>query len=91
MTLETKLELFLTMLPFGFFHLSASLPLGTGAGFSKALSAPNAGVFSDSPLLYGCDAVSSLVDSWDVLDSFSLSLILYVARFTFSLPAVLIL
>lgn len=80
-TLETKEELLFTMLVLGFLRFTPSLP---SAGVNKALSSPKTGVFPAA--LAKCAAIPSLLVSCELLDSFSLSLMLYVARFDLVLP-----
>lgn len=77
MTLEMNCELLFTRFVFGFFLL-ASFP---GSGVSRALSSPKTGVLPDVALEDSCGGTPSLLVSWELLDSFSCSLILYVPRF----------
>ena len=77
MTLEINCELLFTRFVFGFFLL-ASFP---GSGVRRALSSPKTGVLPDVALEGSCGGTLSLLVSWELLDSFSCSLILYVPRF----------
>ncbi len=77
MTLEINCELLFTRFVFGFFLL-ASFPV---RGVSRTLSSPKTGVLPDVVLEGSCGGTPSLLVSWELLDSFSCSLILYVPRF----------
>ena len=77
MTLEMNCELLLNRFVFGFFLL-ASFPV---SGVSKALSSPKTGVLPDVVLGGSWGGMPSLLVSWELLDSFSCSLMLYVPKF----------
>lgn len=84
MTLDMKDELLLTMLVLGFLRFALSLPI---AGVSKALSSPKTGVLAADALV-GWAARPSLLVSCELLDSFSLSFMMDVARLDLVLPEV---
>lgn len=71
MTLEMNVELLFTILVFGFLRFSPSFPL---MELRRELCSPKAGAFSDSG--ENCWGAPSLLVSWDVRVSFSLSLML---------------
>ena len=82
MTLDIHDELLLTRLVFGFLRFTPSL---VGVGVSKALSSPKTGVLDPAPFAHWAPSPSLLV-SCELRDSFSLSLMLYVARSDLVLP-----
>lgn len=84
MTLDMKEELLLMMLVLGFLRFALSLPI---AGVNRALSSPKTGVFTAEALTRWAVRPSLLV-SCELLDSFSLSLMVEVARLDLVLPEV---
>ena len=86
MTLDINCELLLTRFVFGFFLFTPSFP-ATGA--KRILSSPNTGVRPAVLLDERCVVAPLPFVSFELLDSFSLSLILYVPRFDLVLVGVL--
>ena len=78
MTLDINCELLFTRFVFGFFLFNASLPV---TGVSSMLSSPNTGVLPGVLLDSNWGVKLSLLVSFELLDSFSFSLMLYVPRF----------
>ncbi len=86
MTLDINCELLFTRFVFGFFLFTPSLP---ATGVKRILSSPNAGVRPEVLLDGSCVVAPLLFVSFELLDSFSLSLILYVPKFDLVLVDVL--
>lgn len=86
MTLDMNCELLFTRFVFGFFLFTPSFP---AMGVKRILSSPNTGVRPEVLLDGSCGVASLLFVSVELLDSFSLSLILYVPRFDLVLVDVL--
>ena len=85
MTLDINCELLFTRFVFGFFLFTLSFP-ATGA--KRILSSPNTGVRPGALLKGICVVAPLLFVSSELLDSFSLSLILYVPKFDLVLVGV---
>lgn len=78
MTLDINCELLFTRFVFGFFLFTPSFP---ATGVKRILSSPNTGVRPEALLDGSCVIAPLLFVSFELLDSFSLSLILYVPKF----------
>ena len=85
-TLDINCELLFTRFVFGFFLFTPSFP---AAGVKRMLSSPNTGVRPGVLLDGSCEVATLLFVSSELLDSFSLSLILYVPKFDLVLEDVL--
>ena len=88
MTLDMNCELLFTRFVFGFFFFTPSFP---ATGVNRILSSPNTGVRPEVLLDGNCGRAPLLFVSFELLDSFSLSLILYVPKFDLVLVDVFIL
>ena len=86
MTLDINCELLFTRFVFGFFLFTPSFP---ATGVKRILSSPNTGVRPEALMDGICVITPFPVVSFELLDSFSLSLILYVPRFDLVLVGVL--
>ena len=86
MTLDMNCELLFTRFVFGFFLLTPSFP---AVGVKRTLLSPNTGVRLEALLEGNCVVAPTLFVSFELLDSFSLSLILYVPKFDLVLVDVL--
>lgn len=86
MTLDINCELLFTRFVFGFFLFTPSFP---ATGVKRMLSSPNTGVRHEVLLDGSCGVTPLLFVSFELLDSFSLSLILYVPKFDLVLVDVL--
>lgn len=88
MTLDMNCELLFTKFVFGFFLFTPSFP---ATGVKRILSSPKTGVRPEVLLDGSCVVAPLVFVSLELLDSFSLSLILYVPKFDLVLVDVLIL
>lgn len=86
MTLDINCELLFTRFVFGFFFFIPSFP---ATGVKRILSSPKTGVRPEVLLDGSCVVAALLFVSFELLDSFSLSLILYVPKFDLVLADVL--
>ena len=86
MTRDINCELLFIKLVFGFFLLTPSFP---AIGVKRILSSPKTGVRPEAFIDGSCRVASLRLVSFELLDSFSLSLILYVPKFDLVLVDVL--
>ena len=87
MTLDINCELLFIRLVFGFFLFTPSFP---AIGAKRMLSSPKTGVRPEAFIDGSCKVTPLRLVSFELLDSFSLSLILYVPKFDRVLVDVLV-